>query len=441
MKKHFLSKRMIAFGLVLCLAFSLTACNHGLGKDLPLKGQEDSATKSLYDYDRTLEKYHFDDSVIAVEEYDKDAINSALTDFSLRLLEENTSVWGESNTNILISPTSVLTALGMTSFGAKGETLSQMETMFGVSRADLNAYNDTYLKSLSDEVKMANSIWFTNDERLTVEEAFLQFNEEFYGAELYETAFNAATVDSINDWVKKNTDGMIQNILDEIPPDAVMYLVNALVFEAEWETKYDSTQIRKNMKFTTEKGDMQKADMMQSEESLYLVDEDAKGFIKYYKDRKYAFAALLPEEGVTVADYVKNLSGERLQSMLANPYEDATVIAYLPQFSYEYNVEMSELLEEMGMVDAFDGAKADFTDMATSTRGNIYLNRVLHKTFIEVTPVGTKAGAATVVEATDECAGVYDEVYEVRLDRPFLYMIIDCENNITVFIGTVNSVE
>ena len=79
--------------------------------------------------------------------------------------------------------------------------------------------------------------------------------------------------------------------------------------------------------------------------------------------------------------------------------------------------------------------------MATSTRGNIFINRVLHKTYIEVSPVGTKAGAATVVEMTDESAPFHEEMKEVFLDRPFLYMIIDLENNMPVFIGVVNSVE
>ena len=122
----------------------------------------------------------------------------------------------------------------------------------------------------------------------------MQFNDECYDASVYETAFNDATVDSINDWVEQNTDGMIKEILDEIPADAVIYLINALVFEAEWADKYEETQIRENMKFTTGKGMEQRVDMMFSEESLYLTDENAKGFIKYYKGGKYAFAALLP---------------------------------------------------------------------------------------------------------------------------------------------------
>ena len=430
-------KSIIVLGLVFCLSISLVACNTQNG---PLKGQGKSETKDLMVNRNKDVIYCFTDEIVGYDGYDEAKVTAALSEFSLRLFEENIKASGE-ETNVLISPTSIVTALGMTSFGAKGDTLSQMEEVFGVKRGYLTQHNLKYGDNDSKELKLANSIWFTNDERLTVMDEFLQFNDEFYDAAVYETAFNAATCDSINSWVEKNTNGMIKEILDEIPADAVMYLINALVFEAEWAEKYDETQIRTGMKFTSSKGEEQRVDMMVSDESAYLVDENARGFIKYYKGQKYAFAALLPNEDVTVADYVKNLSGERLQELLANPYTGGTVNAYLPQFSYEYDVEMSDLLENMGMKDAFDGTKADFSAMATSTRGNIFLNRVIHKTFLEVSPVGTKAGAATVVEAMDECAPWYDEVYEVRLDRPFLYMIIDLENNMPVFIGAVNSVE
>lgn len=422
------AKRKMALVVVLTLALSLVGCNGN------------SETKDLMK-NRVDAVYCWDNTVINQDGYDASMVTASLSDFSLRLFEENLKVWGDTDTNLLISPISVITALGMTSYGAKGDTLAQMEEVFGVERGYLTNHNSRYMNQDSKVLKLANSIWFTNDERLTVNDAFLGFNEEYYGASIYETAFNEATVDSINDWVEQNTDGMIKEILDEIPADAVMYLVNALVFEAEWESKYDETQIRSNSRFTTQSGIEQRVDMMRSEESLYLMDENACGFIKYYRGRDYAFVALLPNEGITVADYVKNLSGEHLQEMLANPYTDAMINAYIPQFSYEYNVEMSELLKEMGMTDAFDGAKADFSAMAASTRGNIYMNRVLHKTFIEVSPVGTKAGAATVVEMMDKCETFYDEIYEVRLDRPFLYMIMDCENNMPVFIGAVNSVE
>lgn len=430
-------KKTTAFVLLFCMVLSLVACNGG-SRDLSLKGARESATKQLERNDKVI--YCFADSVYSSEGYKKDQVMYALTDFSLNLLARNLWEEGWGSNNVLISPMSVITALGMITFGAGGDTLSQMEYLLGVDRGYLNYHNSLFLDKDSDELKLANSIWFTNDNRLTVKDEFLQFNEEFYGADIYETAFNQATLTSINDWVEKRTNGMIKNVLDEIPPEAVMYLINALTFEAEWEEKYDSTQIWKDAPFTTSLGNKQKVDMMQSEESWYLADKKAIGFLKYYKDRNYAFVALLPEEGLAVEDYVRGLSGYELQNILANK-QQTIVRAYLPQFSYEYDVEMSELLKEMGMTDAFNPAKADFKNMATSTAGNIFMNRVIHKTFIEVSPVGTKAGAATVVEMMDESASEYDEIKEVRLDRPFLYMIIDCEDNQPIFMGAVNSIE
>jgi serpin B len=102
---------------------------------------------------------------------------------------------------------------------------------------------------------------------------------------------------------------------------------------------------------------------------------------------------------------------------------------------------MNDVLKEMGMTDAFDGGKADFTGLGTSDQGNIFINRVIHKTYIEVSPEGTKAGAATVVEMMPESAPFFEDMKTVHLDRPFIYMLIDCENNQPFFIGTCMSVE
>lgn len=425
-------RHVISLVLVFALTLPLTACGGGLDKDTrELKGNPGVEVE-------------FSDEVYSFIDYDETATIEALTEFSIQLLAQDMQMEiakGEKDKNVLISPVSVMTALGMTTYGAKGETLSEMEDMFGVNRGSLTRYNSDYLSSLSEEVKIANSIWFTKENYFEVNDIFLQFNEEYYGAQIYETAFNNATVKSINNWVKEHTDGMIKDILDEIPADAVMYLINALAFEAEWASKYESTDIHENAEFTNSKGEKEKVDMMHSMESYYLEDAYAKGFLKYYKGSEYAFVALLPEEGMSVSDYVKTLSGEALQNMLDNPVQ-TPVSARLPQFSYEYGVQMQDVLKEMGMVTAFDASNADFTALGTSTLGNIYMNRVIHKTFIEVSPVGTKAGAATVVEMMNESAGpYYEDMKEVYLDRPFLYMIIDCENNMPLFIGTVNSVE
>ena len=148
--------------------------------------------------------------------------------------------------------------------------------------------------------------------------------------------------------------------------------------------------------------------------------------------------ALLPNEGVSVDEYIASLDGESLNALLSNAKHTA-VSAKMPKFETEYDVEMSKVLQSMGMIDAFDGNKADFSGLGTSSAGNLRINRVIHKTFISVAEKGTKAGASTVVEVTDESAPM--EIKSVFLDRPFVYMLVDCENNLPFFIGTMMDVE
>ena len=367
-------------------------------------------------------------------------VNSvALTDFAVRLFQ----ACADKGENTLISPLSVLSALAMTANGAKERTLSQMESVFGMTTDELNKYFCSYMNALPQgekyKLNLANSIWFAEDERFTVKEAFLQTNADYYGANVYKTPFDDTTVKDINNWVQEKTDGMIPEILDKISHNEVMYLVNALAFEAEWANIYRGTQIR-NGRFTSENGQKQDAKFMDGEENICLEDKDATGFVKYYKDHKYAFVALLPKEGISLGEYVKRLNGENLNKMLTNPLH-TTVRTAIPKFETEYEVEMSEILREMGMTDAFHEDKANFVDLGTSTRGNIYINRVLHKTFISVAEKGTKAGATTVVAMADKCAVMEEEPKVVYLDRPFVYMLIDCESNVPFFVGTMMSLD
>lgn len=374
-----------------------------------------------------------DKQVVQVSE-----VNSvALTDFAVRLFQAG----AEDDKNTLISPLSVLSALAMTANGAKENTLSQMEAVFGMSTNELNEYLHSYITALPQgekyKLNLANSIWFTDDERFMVKEEFLQTNADYYGANIYKAPFNDTTLKDINQWVKEKTDGMIPEILDKIAEDEIMYLINALAFEAEWDNIYTSGDVQ-NRIFTTEEGQEQNAEFMYGEEHAYLEDKDATGFIKYYKDHKYAFVALLPNEGISVNEYVKGLTGENLNRVLEKP-QNVTVNTAMPKFETEYDVEMSEVLCEMGMPDAFHGDKANFTNLGTSTKGNIYINRVLHKTFISVGEHGTKAGATTAIAMADTCAAVAEEPKSVYLDRPFVYMLIDCESSVPFFCGTMMS--
>ena len=365
--------------------------------------------------------------------------NADVTDFAIRLFMASE----ESGKNTLISPLSVLCALAMTANGAEEETLAQMEEVLGMTTEGLNLYLYSYMQNLPQgekyKLSLANSIWFTEDERFTVNQDFLQANADYYGADIYKAPFNEQTKKDINNWVKQNTDEMIPEILDRVPVDAIMYLVNALAFEAEWSAIYEKNQVREGV-FTKEDNTKQNVDFMYGSEGTYLDDENAAGFMKYYKGGKYAFVAMLPDEGVSVSDYIASLTGESVNALLTNP-QHTTVYTAIPKFETEYSVEMSEILKNMGMPKAFDPNNAEFEGLGTSNAGNIFISRVLHKTFISVGEKGTKAGAATVVEMADGAAAEPQEPKEVYLDRPFVYMLIDCENNIPFFIGTMMDVD
>ncbi len=363
--------------------------------------------------------------------------NLAATDFAIRLFQASNK--GEEN--VLISPLSVLYALAMTANGATDETLAQMESVLGMTRKDLNSYLYTYMNSLPQgekyKLSVANSIWFRDDKRLTVKEEFLQTNADYYGAQIYKAPFNDDTVKDINGWVNEHTDGMIPDIIEKISPQAIMYLINALAFDAEWSVPYTERQVQEG-DFKAENGTTQKMEFMNSTERYYLKDDMATGFIKKYAGYEYAFVALLPNENVTLEDYVNSLDASKLYSMLCNP-ESPDVWASMPKFTVEYEIEMSQILKAMGMTEAFDEAGADFSDLGKSKAGNIYISQVIHKTFIEVAEQGTRAGAVTAVEMGDN-GGTLTEIKKVYLTRPFLYMLVDCENNVPFFIGTFTGV-
>ena len=409
-------KRLIA--VMLALALLLTACAQGNADDL-MQNVPAKAVDVLPDMDSGA---------------------AAAADFGVCLFQASV----EEGKNTLISPLSVLYALAMTANGADGNTRAQMEQVMGMETEELNSFMRAYLDLLPEskvyKLSLANSIWFKDDPRFQVEQSFLQTNADYYGADAYKAAFDEATRNDINNWVKEHTDGMIPEILDEIPEDAVMYLVNALAFDAEWQEIYEAHQVWKG-EFCLEDGPPRTVDLMHSEENRYLEDELATGFIKYYKDKQYAFAALLPNEGVTVQEYVDSLTGEHLMKLLSNP-EKVTVFATMPKFETEYSVEMSEALMEMGMTDAFDYRISDFSRLGTydSDGLNICINRVLHKTFISVSEKGTRAGAATAVEMVAEGALLIEDYKTVTLDRPFVYMLIDCQTNLPFFVGTMMDV-
>ncbi len=343
----------------------------------------------------------------------------------------------DTSENILLSPMSVFCALGMTANGAEANTEAQIAEAFGMDVDTLNRCMQSWLLSQVDHEGLlaANSIWI-NSSDMKVADGFLQATADYYGANVFRGAFGSDTLGQMNGWVKEHTDGMIPEIIDILPENAVMYLLNALCFRRSWLEPYTANKVQDG-EFTDASGRVQSVSMMSSKESLYLESGTAAGFIKPYEGEKYAFAALLPAEGMSAAELVASLRGEDLVSLLENAAIQQVNVT-MPKFSMEYDTELSGALQAMGITDAFDPDAADFSGMGTAS-GNVYISRVLHKTCITVNETGTEAAAATAVEMmTKSMRPVRNK--SVVLDRPFVYMIVDLESNIPIFIGVMNEV-
>ena len=356
-----------------------------------------------------------------------DEFKAAVSSFAAELFKDNYS----KGKTTLVSPLSVLTALALVQNGAQGDTLAQLEqALGGLDRDTLNAYMRAYCGFLteSDELKIANSVW--TDSSAEAKRAFLQKAVDSYSAQLFSAPLSdPKTVESINSWVKKNTDGMIPKIIEKADRYAVMMLVNAIAFDAKWETPYKRSDIEK-LEFTSYSGSKKKTDFMCSTENVYLKDGGTVGFMKPYKNGRFAFAALLPDENTGIDDYVASLSGDKLMKIFSSAKRGNEVNVKMPKFRAEYSVQLIDTLKKMGVKDAFDSKTADFSSLIENR--DAYIATVVHKTFIEVDEKGTRAAASTLVGA-DTMSLM--EPYSVCLNRPFVYMIVDTETNLPLFIG------
>ena len=375
---------------------------------------------------------------IRPENLDKDMLLGQ-TKFALDLLRNTVEKEENAGTNVLVSPWSVSQALGMTANGAAGDTRSEMESVLGGSMETLNPSFYTFRTTAPDnkdaKLSIANSIWMR--EGFPVRDSFLQTNADFYGADAFRAPFDATTVKDVNDWVNQKTDKMIPNILNKIEDRDKMILVNAVAFDAKWADPYKEYEVSDGT-FTAADGTKQDAKMMHKEMHSYLKDDHAIGFMNRYKSH-YAFAALLPEEGMTPEEYLAGLTPERLQKTLSEPVQySGGVNTRLPQFEYAFDDVINDQLQTMGMNHAF-GHDADFSGITDDPDG-LFIGSVLHKTYINVTPAGTRAAAVTAVMLAGEAMPVEPPI-NITLDRPFVYAIIDTNNNLPVFIGTVNSIK
>ncbi|MBI2761822.1 MAG: serpin family protein [Chloroflexi bacterium] len=350
------------------------------------------------------------------------------------------SVAASDGKNVVLSPLSVAIALTMAYNGAGGQTRAEMERMLnvtGMSLADVNAATAALRQSLAGadakvRLDIANSIWARQG--FAFEQDFLDRNRRLFDARVSELDFGGpAAVDVINAWVSENTNGRIDSIIDEINADQVMFLINAVYFKGEWKARFDPARTTDGS-FRLADGTSKTVPMMsQGGEYLYLQADGAQVLTLPYGDGRFNMTLMLPPEGVSAAELAARLDAATWADWLARLRPMDGDIA-LPRFKLSYKATLNEQLKALGMRDAFDEARADFSGMRR-TPPSLVIDEVKHKTFIEVNEEGTEAAAVTSIGVRVTSAGPR---FRFVADRPFLFAIQDSQTGAVMFLGAIS---
>lgn len=342
--------------------------------------------------------------------------------------------------NLFISPLSISMALAMTLNGAEGETFEEMKEALYLNGMDLEEINGAFeslielLVSVDPDVQLgiANSIW--HEESLPVKEAFLERLENSYDAEVTGLDFfDPVSVDVINAWVDENTEGRIEEIIDEIPSEMVMYLINAIYFKGDWLRPFDTEDTRE-ADFYLENGETVTVDMMNLQDDFAVWFSDEVRMIELpYGDSLFTMTVLLPGDEETPIDrFVEEKVTEENLARWRSNLSVADVPLQLPKFEMEYEITYNDILKAMGMERAFNESMADLSGIADVSPENLYISEVKHKTFVRVDEEGTEAAAATSVGV-----GVTSLPPSMTVNRPFVFLIYERESGTNLFMGKV----
>lgn len=378
-------------------------------------------------------------------EYDKKTMDDLYRSYCFDLFSQTIKDDG-SDSNLMISPASVMIALDMVAAGSKNESLKQLTDLFAAGQGPLT--QQAYAASLMDKINgakdvdfsCANAVW-SNKGLLgdQVNSEYIEYIQKTFDAEYRLSDFDKKTVKEINDWVDKKTNHMIDEIINKLDDATVMVLVNAIAFEGKWQNAYKETQV--NDGEFKGVGGTQTVSFLYCNESTYFETEKATGFLKNYAGGDYAFLAILPtDDKISANEFAKNFTAEDYDKFIKSATNDYKVQTMMPEFKYDYEVTLNNTIENMGCKSIFYPQSADLSGIV-GNQGDIYVSEIIHKTHIEVTREGTKAAAATAV--SNQVGAAMPEEQEFRFvecDRPFVYAIVDTNTMAPVFIGTVNEI-
>jgi serpin B len=360
-------------------------------------------------------------------------------EFSLGLFQK---VSETTDDNFMISPLSVNYALAMTTNGAKNNTLEQMLTTLGFEGFEISEFNEFFhyimneIVDLDNKVTLsiANSIWYRNT--FTVVQSFLDVNHEYYNAHIQSLDFDSPeAVSTINDWVSDNTNDKIPTIIDNIPPDAIMYLINAVYFYGKWRYEFDDSQTQNGDFYISSTNSIQ-VEMMKMEAGLkYYFDESVYVVELPYGQGNFVMDILLPVYDSNPSDLIATLNQARWTEITQGLY-DQDILLTMPKFQFEFENDLIPMLNELGMTDLFNPNAADLSGI--NGTGGLFVSKVKHKTYIDVTEKGTEAAAVTAVEVSLTSATPDGPVY-FTCDRPFVFIIRERSTEVILFTGVVKN--
>ena len=377
----------------------------------------------------------------AVKKVD-DRLTVATSRFAFKLYDQ--IIKQRNGKNTFVSPASVMLALAMTYNGADGTTRKAMARALeleGMSLDDVNrAFADLKLALKPNDpkiqLKIANSLWARNG--FALKPAFVKRNKDFYEAEIASLNFaDSSAPNAINSWVNKNTEGKIDKIVDRTNPDDVLFLINAIYFKGKWQFEFKKEKTKPDV-FRLLGGEQKEVPMMsQSGSYLYYKGKDFQSVALPYGAGSVSMYIFLPDEQTGLDRFEQSLTSENWE-MWMKSFQITPGDVMLPRFKVDWESKLNDALKALGMAEAFDPMRADFSEITESTSGNnLFISKVMHKALAEVNEEGTVAAAVTSVTVTVTSVQQPREKFVMKVDRPFFFAIRDNQTGVVLFMGSV----